>query len=34
MKNSSKAKAALDAQEKLPLDDDLDNENEEDDLSP
>lgn len=33
MKNSSKAKAALDAQEKLPLDEDLDNENEEGDLS-
>lgn len=33
MKNSSKAKAALDAQEKLPLDEDLDNENDEGDLS-
>ena len=33
MKNSSKAKAALDAQEKLPLDEDLDNENEGGDLS-
>ena len=33
MKNSSKAKAALDAQEKLPLDEGLDNENEEGDLS-